>query len=687
MVAAKETALRSILEGTKQYQVPLYQRTYSWTLDQVQRLWSDVVDLTNDRIENEAQTHFIGSLVLAPSPSLSPAGVQHFLVIDGQQRLTTLTLLLAAIREHRAKHEDTSHRERINDQFLINKWQEDQPLKVLPTQKDQDAYNSWIRGVKTSGSDGGIGTASRYFQAQLLDYDDPDDPLDVDRLEAAVIDGLTLVAVTAQSGDNVHRIFESLNNTGLQLTQGDLLRNYFFMRLIDRAQIIYDSIWKPMQEALDASSIELLFWIDLVRRDPTSKRPDVYSLQQSRLDRLTPGEVENDLDRISELSRVLVRVLNPEQIEEPKLRLRVQRIRDWKSVLTVPVMVSLMEIYEQDPSRMDEICTAMLYLESFLVRRTITGVAPGQKNLNRILLSTAREVVDAEDAASTLRSYLSSGRKNWSTDEQIRSAVPTVPFYWQGRAHQKRLILTWLDQSLGSKGVDYNGLTIEHLVPQTITDDWRKLLAKQESDPDILMSRYESTVQTLGNLTLTAYNSEMSNNPWDWKRDYLKGSAMRMNHEIAENSIWGFDEIEQRSRELSEAVIKIWPGPDLDLVEAGPDDRWRLMEQVLIEVPPGRWVSYGDLAAVVGTHAMPLANRLASHETQNAHRVLRRSGRISRDFKWLDGRKDDPRDVLEEEGLVFDDNGRADSGSRMTVEELVVLAGINQVMGAESDDE
>ncbi len=190
MVAAKETALRSILEGTKQYQVPLYQRTYSWTLEQVQRLWSDVVDLTNDRMENETQTHFIGSLVLAPSPSLSPAGVQHFLVIDGQQRLTTLTLLLAAIREHRAKHEDPSHRDRINDQFLINKWQEDQPLKVLPTQKDQGAYNSWIRGVKTSGSDGGIGTASRFFQAQLLDYDDPDDPLDVDRLEAAVIDGL-----------------------------------------------------------------------------------------------------------------------------------------------------------------------------------------------------------------------------------------------------------------------------------------------------------------------------------------------------------------------------------------------------------------------------------------------------------------------------------------------------------------
>ena len=686
MVAAKETALRSILEGTKQYQVPLYQRTYSWTLEQVQRLWSDVVDLTNDRMENEAQTHFIGSLVLAPSPSLSPAGVQHFLVIDGQQRLTTLTLLLAAIREHRAKHEDASHRERINDQFLINKWQEDQPLKVLPTQMDQDAYNSWIRGVKLSGSDGAIGAASRFFQAQLLDYDDPDDPLDVDRLEDAVINGLTLVAVTAQPGDNVHRIFESLNNTGLQLTQGDLLRNYFFMRLIDRSQVIYDSVWKPMQEALDSASIELLFWIDLARRDPTAKRPDAYSLQQSRLDRLTPDEVEQDLYRISELSRVLVKVLNPEEIKEKELRFRVQRIRDWKTVVTIPIAVSLVEMYEQDPERLDEICSALLYLESFLVRGVLAG--QGQKNRNRILLGAAREVSGSKDAAKTLRSYLSSGRKKWSTDDQIRSTVLTTPFYWQGRANQKRLILTWLDESLGSKEtVDYNGLTIEHLVPQTLTDEWRNLLAKQEPDPDTLALRYESAVQTLGNLTLTAYNSEMSNNPWDWKRDYLKGSAMRMNHKIAENSIWGFDEIEQRSKDLGEAVIKIWPGPDLDLVEEETDDRWRLMEQVLIEVPPGRWVSYGALAAVVGTHAMPLANRLASHETQNAHRVLRGNGRISPEFKWLDGRKDDPRDVLEEEGLVFDDKGLADPETKMNVEELAVLAGMNQVTGAESDDE
>src|SRR3954454_1170006 len=141
LVAARETTLQELLEGSKQYQVPLYQRTYSWTNEQLRRLWEDIVQLAADRVDNPELTHFIGSLVLAPSPANGPAGVQEFLVIDGQQRLTTLSILLCAIRDHRAATESPEHRDRINQQYLINRWKPEQHrLKLVPTQADRGSY-------------------------------------------------------------------------------------------------------------------------------------------------------------------------------------------------------------------------------------------------------------------------------------------------------------------------------------------------------------------------------------------------------------------------------------------------------------------------------------------------------------------------------------------------------------------
>src|ERR1022692_1190481 len=281
MVAARETTLQELLEGSKQYQVPLYQRTFSWKKDQLRRLWEDILKLAEDRSGAPALTHFIGSLVLAPSPANGPAGVQEFLVVDGQQRLTALSLLLCALRDHRAQHEDPEHRERINQLYLINRWKAEQHrLKLLPTQADRAAYLACLDATPQAGGGDPVGAAYRFFRAQLEVADDPDDLADVACIEDAVISGLALVSVTAQAGDNVHRIFESLNNTGLRLTQGDLLRNYLFMRLPARGEAVYQSLWLPLQGMLSSAELELLFWLDLVRRDPRVKQTDIYTAQQ-----------------------------------------------------------------------------------------------------------------------------------------------------------------------------------------------------------------------------------------------------------------------------------------------------------------------------------------------------------------------------------------------------------------------
>ena len=193
VVAARETTLQELLEGSKQYQVPLYQRTYSWKHEQLKRLWEDILKLAEDRVDAPGATHFIGSLVLAPSPSNGPAGVQEFLVVDGQQRLTTLSILLCAVRDHLVKTEDPErqHRERIDQQYLINKWKpEQQRLKLVPTQEDRPAYLACLDSTPQAGGGDPVGSAYRFFQAQLVAADDPDDLSDITRIEDAVMSGL-----------------------------------------------------------------------------------------------------------------------------------------------------------------------------------------------------------------------------------------------------------------------------------------------------------------------------------------------------------------------------------------------------------------------------------------------------------------------------------------------------------------
>jgi alkylated DNA nucleotide flippase Atl1 len=677
MVAARETTLQELLEGSKQYQVPLYQRTYSWQKGQLRRLWDDILQLASDRVTSPALTHFIGSLVLAPSPANGPVGVTEFLVVDGQQRLTTLSLLLCALRDHRAETEDPEHRERINDQYLINRWKPaGQRLKLLPTQADRDSYLACLDATPQAGGADLIGAAYRFFRTELAAHDDPDDPADIERIETAVISGLALVSVTAQRGDNVHRIFESLNNTGLRLTQGDLLRNYLFMRLPGRGERVYQSLWLPLQQMLSSADLELLFWLDLVQRDPRIKQTDTYTAQQSRLDRLeSKDEIEAEIARFSRLGTLLQTVLNPSHEPDPQVRLRLERLMAWGTTTVYPLLLHLLDRRDQGRTSSEEIARAMLYVEGFFVRRLVIGRATA--NINRILLAVVTEMDPSLPVDEAVRRYLSAGRKHYASDDQIRASSLAVPFYLNGRPRQKALVLRWLDESYGSKEpAEYGSLTIEHVLPQTLTPAWRQALSHDLTGDETADQVHESLVHTLGNLTLTGYNSALSNSEFTDKRQQLLKSGLAMNQEIAVQATWGRPEILARAEHLAERIISIWPGPVAAAPE-GADIAWSTMDKALAEMPAGSWTTYGDLAALIGSHPVPVGMRLANHPAPNAHRVLQAEGRISPSFRWLEpGRADNPVDLLRAEGVIFDEQDHADPAQRLSVEDLAQIAGI-----------
>jgi alkylated DNA nucleotide flippase Atl1 len=679
VVAARETTLQELLEGSKQYQVPLYQRTYSWKVDQLKRLWEDIVKLVEDRAHTADATHFIGSLVLAPSPSIGPVGVAEYLIVDGQQRLTTLSILLCAVRDHRAATEKDEHRERINQQYLINRWKpEVQRLKLLPTQADRAAYVACLDSTPQAGGSDPIGEAYRFFTAQLVAADDPEDPTDIERIEEAIISGLALVSVTTQRGDNAHRIFESLNNTGLELTQADLLRNYLFMRLPTRGETVYTSLWLPLQRSLPGKNLELLFWLDLVQADPRVKQTDTYVAQQLRLDAIpTEQGIEDEVGRLARLGSLLKLILEPQDEPDGAVRRRLERLNAWGTTTVYPLLLHLLDRRAQGAATSEQIATAMLYVESFFVRRLIVGRATA--NINRILLGVVTEMRQDLPVDEAVRLYLSTGRKYYASDTEVRSAVKLMPFYLNGRANQRSLVLRWLEESYGNKEqVDLTSLTIEHVMPQSFTSSWRSAIAADVQAGEDPRQVHASLVHTLGNLTLTGYNATLSNKPFEAKRPKLATSGVSMNQEIAQRERWNRTEIHARASALADRVTSIWPAPITTNADAELSAAWTLMDKALAELPAGSWTTYGDLAALIGSHPVPVGARLGSTPVPNPHRVLQVEGTVSPNFRWADpDRTDDPEDLLRAEGVEFDDQHRANPAQRITVDELARLVGLS----------
>lgn len=561
---AKETMFADLVQGrAQQFQVPLYQRTYSWTEKQLRQLWSDILEQA-ELIERgeKANTHFLGSVVLAPSPQ-NEATFPRWLVVDGQQRLTTLSLALAAIRDH-IKDAEPDEAERIGEEYLINKRKSgNEHFRLLPTQADRPQFAAHVRGPLAERPAGGsVAAAYSFFRRKLVETAGPTAPQDVFRIEQAITSRLTLVAVTAERGDNVHRIFESLNNTGLKLSQADLLRNYLFMRLSTRGEHVYETYWLPLQDSLSNEELEQLMWLQLVLDgDDRARRQDLYAAQQQRFERGEAGEAEieayvRELHRRAALFR---RLLHPEEEPDASIRAHLHRLDAWQAQVTYPALMLLLDRRERGELDSSDTARAMSYVESFLVRRMICRVPTN--NLNRVFQAMPGRAPLDVPVADGLHQLLSADNRFWPSDGELREKIRTAPFYQFGRWHQRKMVLQRLEESYEHpEPVDFAAaqLTIEHVMPQSPGDEWIRILGEDTADGESAEDLHSRLQHTLGNLTLTAVNSELSNHPFERKQGLLQGSHLEINRRIAATERWGAEEILARADELADRAIALW---------------------------------------------------------------------------------------------------------------------------------
>jgi uncharacterized protein with ParB-like and HNH nuclease domain len=570
-VKASETKLRELLEGSKQFQIPLFQRPYSWSKKEWKVLWEDIMEIYHENEDN----HFLGPIVTQAVPG-TPDGISPFLLIDGQQRLTTLSVLLAALREHLKEHDSESAAE-LQELYLINRYKKgDAHYKILPTQADQEVYQKVIEG-QINGSTSLIYEAFKFFCNQLKNGDIEEDNASINlaTFKNVVLEKLTLVSITLDDRDNPYIIFESLNHKGAPLTQADLVRNNFFMRLTDKEQRDegYEKIWLPLQEQFKANAgddqylkeLTRAFWCYLRIGGGNISQDKTYQTLKVRLDqKKTQDEVLSALKEFSQFARYYLRICFPEKTEpNSALQRGFERLKTLELKNCHPLLLNLYRDYEENKLSLQEFKQSLHHIESYYVRRVLADLTSVQmsKVFNGLYedAKKLREKENLSDFASALREKLRSlpsTRKSyfWPDDDEFRRSIieNTVKI---DRSRVK-LLLGSLAEPLTKFQVKTDDLTLEHIMPQKLTDEWRTLLG---ANADEVHKRW---LNTLGNLTLTphSYNSEMSNNAFSEKLSYLRTSALTLDNQYFKNvQTWNVEEIQRRGEYLADIAVKVWP--------------------------------------------------------------------------------------------------------------------------------
>ena len=389
---ANETQLRVLLEGQKQFQIPLFQRPYTWKKHDWATLWNDLVETY---VEGSA-SHFLGSVVTKTMPGTAD-GVSPFLVIDGQQRLTTISILLAALRDH-ARKSAVGLADKIQDLYLTNKYAAGQyAYKLRPTQVDRSSYSSVVDGHDMTATDR-IAEAHRYFlralQQPVNEQDGGTANINLEEFERVLVSNVELVSITLGDDDNEYRIFESLNAKGEPLTQADLIRNHFFMQIpSDRQEEVFEESWLPMQKRL-GDALADYFHVQLQAEGKFVRGSDTYLAWKRRLAGQDADGLIQTLQLLNRESIYYLRLSQPGTEPHSDIRISLQRLNRWRGRTAYPFLLNVYRDLAAEVIDAKAFRTIVHIVESFQVRRYFGSVPTNQ--LNRLFLRLYHQVSDGQ---------------------------------------------------------------------------------------------------------------------------------------------------------------------------------------------------------------------------------------------------------------------------------------------------
>ncbi len=543
--------------GEKQNLIPLFQRPYTWDKPKWQTLWEDVMV----QYDQDEGTHFLGTIVSAPARSV-PVGVAKFLIIDGQQRLTTFAILLCALRDCLGPQDS----QRIQEVYLTNRYRPpEDTLKLVPTQADRNAYYDLVMDKKAPPDGPLLCKAYHYFRDQLKTAKDGDDnPVLPAGVLLALERTLQVVMINLDETDDAYLVFESLNSKGEPLTQADLVRNYLLMRFKHSVkeggeqETVYNKFWKPLEDTHGPRLTEFLRHYTM-RGGEDIRQGNIYAAVKSRMNELvSPDDVMTETRSMDRFGGFYARIFDPGLESSPLVRARLENFNRLLAMSTsYPLLLRLLDARDTGSLSEAELEKCFGIIESFTVRRSVCDVPTNM--LRRLYLQWCKDFPAANHAEwlAAAMSKEGSGRR-FPNNVEFGEAFQKQPQYAKGLT---RFILDRLEGSFEHKEpIDLSIPTIEHILPQTLTPAWEAELCDGDEKADA-KAIHAQLVDTFGNLTLTGYNSELSNQPFADKRERLSQAHLELSRAVAACSHWREQEIRRRAGDLFKRALKIWPGP------------------------------------------------------------------------------------------------------------------------------
>ncbi|MUU48470.1 DUF262 domain-containing protein [Helicobacter pylori] len=560
---AREATLLEFFEENQnnQFVIPIYQRLYSWEKEQCEQLWDDIIKIGgNDKMNG----HFIGSILYVRD------GITHsnnpLLIIDGQQRLTTITLLFIALRDHLNDEDELlekfSH-QKIQNRYLINSDEKgDKKFRLILSESDKDTLLSLIDKNKRKPSEPSSKIMENFklFEEWIRK--------NTDKLETIFkgLDKLMIVWIALKKGkDDPQLIFESMNSKGIELTQADLIRNYIVMETeVEKQEDFYNGYWRAMEEdfkqSKKQSKKEDLF-NKFVRHYLTIKTREIPNINKvyeafKRYQQERGIETEVLLQDLQKYCGFFCQIVFKKEADKD-LNKALSFLVDLEMDVIYPLLLELYSDYIDGVLSQQDFISIIDLIESYICRRAVCGL--GTNSLNKVFPFVTKKI-DKKQYLKSVEEHFGSltGKQRFPNNDEFKEHFITIDFY---SFKKKKSFLERLENFNTNEPVDTQKCTIEHIMPQTLNLEWKRDLGEN------FEAIHKKYLHTIGNLTLTGYNQEYSNKSFQEKRDMEKGfkqSPLRLNQSLKDLESFGEKEIEKRANKLADWALKIWTYPKLD---------------------------------------------------------------------------------------------------------------------------
>ncbi|GAA7397004.1 DUF262 and DUF1524 domain-containing protein [Helicobacter pylori] len=540
----------------RQFVIPMYQRLYSWKKEQCKQLWDDIIKIGgNDQIEG----HFIGSILYVLD------GIKHsnnsLIIIDGQQRLTTITLLFIALRDHLNDEDEFLEkfsRQKIQNRYLINSDKDgDKKFRLILSESDRDTLLYLIDKDRRKPSEPSLKIMENFklFEEWIRK--------NTDKLETIFkgLDKLMVVEISLERGkDNPQLIFESMNSTGKDLTQTDLIRNYILMGLEpEKQKIFYEKYWRAMEEGFKQNETLFNQFFRHYLTIKTGKIPNINKVYEAfkRYQQERGIETEALLQDLQKYCGYFCQIVFKKE-DHKDLNKALSFLVDLERDVIYPLLLELYNDYSDGVLSKQDFIPIIALIESYICRRTVCGL--GTNGLNKIFASFTKKINKDQYLESIKAHFLSleTTKGKFPKDSEFKNLFITIDFY---NLKEKKYFFERLENFDTKEPVNTKECTIEHIMPQTLTEEWERDLGGN------FQAIHDKYLHTIGNLTLTGYNQEYSNNSFQEKRDMEKGfkqSPLRLNQSLKGLEPFGEEKIKKRANDLADWALKIWTYPKLD---------------------------------------------------------------------------------------------------------------------------